>query len=176
MLVASLIFCCPDVYGALAGPAADGPSPATSGTKPLPSSQVQIGMASWYSMRWQGRPTASRECCDRHQPTAVPRTAPLGTQVIVTSLANGHMVRVGSLIGDPTSANGSSISLTRPPGGSIWYAWVQRGCEDRVSGGLAAPHVVPSHARHGPRQHGVVPPWRARDTRCTLHGTGRCDD
>jgi rare lipoprotein A len=94
MLVASLCFGCLDVSGALARPVADGPPLATAGTKPLPPSRVQIGMASWYGRRWQGRPTASGERYDRHQPTAAHRTAPLGTQAVVTNLANGHVVRV----------------------------------------------------------------------------------
>jgi rare lipoprotein A len=55
---------------------------------------VQIGLASWYGRRWQGRPTASGERYDRHQLTAAHRTAPLGTQAVVTNLANGYMVRV----------------------------------------------------------------------------------
>ena len=94
VLVASLIFGCPDVSGALARLVADELPPVTAGTTPLPSSQVQIGMASWYGRRWQGRPTASGEHYDRHQPTAAHRTVPLGTQAIVTNLANGHVVRV----------------------------------------------------------------------------------
>ena len=94
VLVASLVLCCLDVSSAQAGPLADGPPPATVGTKPRPPSRVQIGMASWYGRRWQGRPTASGERYDRHQPTAAHRTAPLGTQAVVTNLANGHTVRV----------------------------------------------------------------------------------
>jgi rare lipoprotein A len=94
VLVASLVLCRPDVSGARAGPLADGPPPATLGTKPRPLSRVQIGMASWYGRRWQGRPTASGERYDRHQPTAAHRTAPLGTQAVVTNLANGHTVLV----------------------------------------------------------------------------------
>jgi rare lipoprotein A len=70
MLVASPVFGCPDVSGALARPVADGPLPATVGTQPLLLSQVQIGMGSWYSRQWQGRSTASGERYDRHQPTA----------------------------------------------------------------------------------------------------------
>jgi rare lipoprotein A len=93
-LVASLVFGCPDVSDALARPVADGPRLATAGTQPLPPSRVQIGMASWYGRRWQGRPTASGERYDRHQPTAAHRTAPLGSQAVVTNLANGHVVRV----------------------------------------------------------------------------------
>jgi rare lipoprotein A len=94
VLVASLVLCGPDVYGAPAGPGADGPPPATLGIKPRPPSQVQIGLASWYGRRWQGRPTASGERYDRHQLTAAHRTAPLGSQAIVTNVANGHVVRV----------------------------------------------------------------------------------
>jgi rare lipoprotein A (peptidoglycan hydrolase) len=94
VLVASLAFCCLDVDGAQAGRAADGSPRATAGTKPLSPAQVQIGLASWYGRRWQGRPTASGERYDRHQPTAAHRTAPLGTQAVVTNLANGYTVRV----------------------------------------------------------------------------------
>ena len=94
VLVASLVLCSPDVSGAQAGPLADGPPPATLGTKPRAPAQVQIGLASWYGRRWQGRPTASGERYDRHQPTAAHRTVPLGTQAVVTNLANGHTVRV----------------------------------------------------------------------------------
>ena len=93
-LVASLVFGCPDVSDALARPVADGPRSATAGPQPLPPSRVQIGMASWYGRRWQGRPTASGERYDQHQPTAAHRTAPLGSQAVVTNLANGHVVRV----------------------------------------------------------------------------------
>jgi len=94
VLVASVGFGCPDVSDALARPVADGPLSATAGTPALPPSRVQIGMASWYGGRWQGRPTASGARYDRHQPTAAHRTAPLGSQAVVTNLANGHVVRV----------------------------------------------------------------------------------
>jgi rare lipoprotein A len=94
VLVASLVFGGPDVDSAQAGLRADVAPQATSGTKPRSSSRVQIGLASWYGRRWQGRPTASGERYDRHQPTAAHRTAPLGTQAVVTNLANGHTVRV----------------------------------------------------------------------------------
>jgi peptidoglycan lytic transglycosylase len=94
VLGASLVFGCPDVDGAQAGRAADGSPRATAGTQPLSPARVQIGLASWYGRRWQGRPTASGERYDRHQPTAAHRTAPLGTQAVVTNLANGHTVRV----------------------------------------------------------------------------------
>jgi rare lipoprotein A len=94
VLVASLVFGCPDVDGAQGGRTADGSPLATARTKPRPPSRVQIGLASWYGRRWQGRPTASGERYDRHQLTAAHRTAPLGTQAVVTNLANGYTVRV----------------------------------------------------------------------------------
>jgi rare lipoprotein A len=55
---------------------------------------VQIGLASWYGRRWQGQLTASGARYDRSQLTAAHRTVPLGTQAVVTNLANGHVVRV----------------------------------------------------------------------------------
>lgn len=94
VLVASLVFGCPDVSGALARPVADGLRSASAGPLPLSPSQVQIGLASWYGRGWQGRRTASGERYDRHQLTAAHRTAPLGSQAIVTNMANGHVVRV----------------------------------------------------------------------------------
>ena len=94
LLVASLVCGGPPVASALARPGADGRPLALAGTRPLPSSRVHRGMASWYGKRWQGRRTASGARYDRHQLTAAHRTAPFGTQALVTNLANGRMVRV----------------------------------------------------------------------------------
>jgi len=94
VLVASLVFSCPDVSGALVRPGADGLHSALAGPPPLSRSRVQIGLASWYGRGWQGRPTASGKRYDQHQLTAAHRTAPLGSQAIVTNMANGHVVRV----------------------------------------------------------------------------------
>jgi peptidoglycan lytic transglycosylase len=93
VLVVSLVFGCPGVSSAQAGSGADGSPRLTVGPS-LPPSRVQIGTASWYGRRWQGRPTASGARYDRSQLTAAHRTAPLGTQAVVTNLANGYMVRV----------------------------------------------------------------------------------
>jgi peptidoglycan lytic transglycosylase len=94
VLVVSLVCGCPAVSGALAGPGADGPLRVTAGTPSLLPTRMQIGIASWYGRRWQGRLTASGARYDRSQLTAAHRTAPLGTQAVVTNLANGHTVRV----------------------------------------------------------------------------------
>ena len=94
LLVASLVCGGPPVASALARPGADGRPLALAGTRPLPSSRVHRGMASWYGKRWQRRRTASGARYDRPQLTAAQRTAPFGTQALVTNLANGRVVRV----------------------------------------------------------------------------------
>src|SRR5262249_52429359 len=94
VLVASLVSTCLGVYGPRSVPASDGSPPATLGVQPLLPSRVQIGIASWYGRKFQRRRTASGERYDMSQPTAAHRTAPLGTQAVVTNVANGRTVRV----------------------------------------------------------------------------------
>ena len=94
LLVASLVCGGPPVASRLARPGADGRPLAFTGTSPRPSARVHTGLASWYGTRWQGRRTASGARYDRHQLTAAHRTAPFGTQALVTNLANGRVVRV----------------------------------------------------------------------------------
>ena len=94
LLVASLVCDGPAVAKALARPGVDGRPLALTGSSPQPSSRVHTGLASWYGTRWQGRRTASGARYDRHQLTAAHRTAPFGTEAVVTNLANGQVVRV----------------------------------------------------------------------------------
>jgi rare lipoprotein A len=94
LLAASLVCGGPVVAHALTHPGADGRPLALTGTPPRPSARVHTGLASWYGTRWQGRRTASGARYDRHQLTAAHRTAPFGTEAVVTNLANGHVVRV----------------------------------------------------------------------------------
>ena len=94
LLVASLVCGGPTVASALARPGTDGRPLALTGPPPRPSSRVHTGLASWYGSRWQGRRTASGARYDRHHLTAAHRTAPFGTEAVVTNLANGHVVRV----------------------------------------------------------------------------------
>ena len=75
-------------------PSAEGPQPDASGAEPLPTTRVQVGVASWYGKEFHGRPTASGEIYDMYQPTAAHLTAPLGTYALVTNLENGQSVRV----------------------------------------------------------------------------------
>lgn len=54
----------------------------------------QIGIASWYGGRHQGRLTASGEVFDENRLTAAHRTLPLVTWARVTNLENGRSVEV----------------------------------------------------------------------------------
>ena len=94
LLVASLLSSCTGVHGPISTPSAGGTRPAMSGAEPLPSSRVQVGIASWYGKGFHGRLTASGEVYNMHQVTAAHRTADLGTYALVTNLENGQAVRV----------------------------------------------------------------------------------
>ena len=54
----------------------------------------QVGIASWYGGRHQGRLTASGEVFDENKLTAAHRTLPLITWARVTNLENGRSVEV----------------------------------------------------------------------------------
>ena len=54
----------------------------------------QVGLASWYGGRHQGRLTASGEVFDENKLTAAHRTLPLVTWARVTNLENGRTIDV----------------------------------------------------------------------------------
>jgi rare lipoprotein A len=54
----------------------------------------QVGIASWYGDRHQGRMTASGQIFDQNRLTAAHRTLPLDTKARVTNLGNGRSVDV----------------------------------------------------------------------------------
>jgi rare lipoprotein A len=65
----------------------------------------QIGTASWYGQKFQGKPTASGEPYDMFQFTAAHRALPLGSWLKVTNMRTGKwlIVRVndrGPFVGD----------------------------------------------------------------------------
>lgn len=66
--------------------------------KILPHSRgyLEIGVASWYGEKFQGRLTANGETYDMHQLTAAHKSLPLPTYIRVTNLDNGRktIVRV----------------------------------------------------------------------------------
>ncbi len=94
LLVASLLSSCTGIHGPRSVPPAGGLQPNASGAEPLPTTRVQVGVASWYGKEFHGRPTASGEIYDMYQPTAAHLTAPLGTYALVTNLENGQSIRV----------------------------------------------------------------------------------
>jgi rare lipoprotein A len=73
---------------------------STSDSKPTPEVKdtkrhwYQIGRASWYGGKFQGRSTASGEKFDMNSFTAAHRTLPLGSLVRVTNLRNKKSVVV----------------------------------------------------------------------------------
>ena len=73
------------------------PPPAAVPSRPAPSVpvlRIEYGLASWYGRERYGQRTASGEIYESDKLTAAHRTAPLGTQAVVTNLANGHTVLV----------------------------------------------------------------------------------
>jgi rare lipoprotein A len=58
------------------------------------TAHAQIGTASWYGARHQGRATATGEIFDMARLTAAHRTLPLGTHARITNLENGRSVEV----------------------------------------------------------------------------------
>src|SRR5258705_450534 len=54
----------------------------------------QEGVASWYGPGFHGRRTANGEIYDQYELTAAHPSLPLGSRVMVTSLANGRAVEV----------------------------------------------------------------------------------
>ncbi|MFZ0959340.1 MAG: septal ring lytic transglycosylase RlpA family protein [Terriglobia bacterium] len=73
-------------------PKSEARPPAYLGPLPvvLPMPQGEIGVASWYGMERQGKPTASGELFDKDRLTAAHRKLPLGSTVRVTNLKNLH--------------------------------------------------------------------------------------
>jgi len=64
--------------------------------KPAPRTEdkYDVGVASWYGEKFQGRTTASGEVYDMNGLTAAHRSLPLGTLVEITNLRNQRSVTV----------------------------------------------------------------------------------
>ena len=71
-------------------PATEARPPVLPGTLPMLGHvpKGEVGMASWYGIERQGKPTASGELFDKNRLTAAHRKLPLGTMVRVTNLKN----------------------------------------------------------------------------------------
>jgi rare lipoprotein A len=62
--------------------------------KPPKIGATEAGIASWYGIPYNGRPTASGEIYDMEQISAAHRTFPFGTWLEVTDLDNGKKIEV----------------------------------------------------------------------------------
>jgi rare lipoprotein A len=69
-------------------------NPLESKPSPPPEIKYEVGVASWYGEKFQGRITASGETYDMNGLTAAHRTLPLGTWVELTNLGNQRSVTV----------------------------------------------------------------------------------
>ena len=79
---------------------------------PRTTHTTQVGKASWYGPRHQGKRTASGQRFDQRQLTAAHRTLPLGTRAKVTNLETGQAVHVTINDRGP-HAKGRIIDLSR---------------------------------------------------------------
>ena len=68
--------------------------PRVAATAPVPPSNVQEGIASWYGPGFHGKRTSSGERFDQYDFTAAHRTLPLGSWVVVTNKTNGRSIQV----------------------------------------------------------------------------------
>lgn len=75
-------------------PAPSLPVTTVAATVPAKPGYRQVGIASWYGDRHQGRMTASGQIFDQNRLTAAHRTLPLDTKARVTNLENGRSVEV----------------------------------------------------------------------------------
>lgn len=73
---------------------------------------TQVGLASWYGKRFQGRRTASGEPFDMNRRTAAHPSLPFGTRIEVTNLANGRKLVVRINDRGP-SVDGRILDLSR---------------------------------------------------------------
>ena len=63
-------------------------------TRNRKTAKIQYGTASFYSNKFQGRPTAMGELYDKNKMTCAHNSLPLGTWIKVTNLRNGKSVTV----------------------------------------------------------------------------------
>jgi len=76
---------------------ASGPDqPASTNLRPVKRFKrwIQVGQASWYGFKFQGRKTATGESYDMNQLTCAHRSLPLGSWVRVTNLKNKKSIVV----------------------------------------------------------------------------------
>ena len=88
--------------------------------KNFSSSGMQYGIASYYSNKFQGRPTASGELFDQNKMTCAHNGLPMGTWLKVTNLRNNRtvIVRVNDRL---NYRNHRLVDLTRSAASQLGY-------------------------------------------------------
>jgi len=88
--------------------------------KNFSSSGTQYGIASYYSNKFQGRPTASGELFDQNKMTCAHNGLPMGTWLKVTNLRNNRtvVVRVNDRL---NYRNHRLVDLTRTAASRLGY-------------------------------------------------------
>ena len=119
----------------------------------------EVGMASWYGDRFNGRPTSTGERFDMHALTAAHKTLPLPGLVEVTNLANGRTVVlrvndrgpfVDDRIIDLSRGAAEALDLLQRGVGEVRVRYLGRA--PRVGGG-----TVLQYARSQPQRPVAVP-------------------
>ena len=89
-------YCCLLLAFLGGAPAVFAGTPPTDSTnrKSASTGNTQYGIASYYSSRFQGKPTASGELFDQEKMTCAHNALPLGTWLKVTNLRNNRSVFV----------------------------------------------------------------------------------
>ncbi len=80
----------------VAGATAQGTESSHAASEPASKTHkwMQVGKASWYGRRFQGRRTASGEAFDLNMLTCAHRTLPIGSLLRVTNLSNRRSIMV----------------------------------------------------------------------------------
>ena len=102
-----------------------------------PAAVVEHGGASYYSDKFQGRPTASGELHDQNALTAASRDLPLGATATVTNLENGKSVEV-EIIDRGPYARGRVIDLSKRAASTIGIGRAQGIAQVRVEASASA--------------------------------------
>lgn len=100
---------------------------------------TQVGKASWYGRRFQGRRTASGEAFDLNMLTCAHRTLPIGTLLRVTNLTNRRSIMVRVNDRGPVPA-GLIVDLSYGAAKSLGFSHLGRAHVrlDKVEGAEAA--------------------------------------
>ena len=129
-------------------PATEARPPVLSGALPMLGHvpMGEVGMASWYGIERQGKPTASGELFDKNRLTAAHRKLPLGTTVRVTNLKNleSTLVRIND--------RGPGI-----PGRIIDVSWAAASKLGFLEAGLARVEVDVVNSPPGPVGQAIAP-------------------